>query len=263
MDFIIDSTGTKRYLGNNPSLLMASWPVYGETPDTPVFDKDQWKARVDALPGGTGPEWPYLSPVHDQDGVGQCNADATTSAMESCQLKMALPPVLLSSGDLYHRINGGRDRGSLLEDGLLESMKGIASVEDCGGNIWKQGKWRLGTPENRAKYRVTEAFLCPTFKHIFSAGLAGFDIISGVWWYDDAFNPDRDGWMPDRGRGNRGGHAVHGYKPTYRGNDYGMWHKNSWTPNWGLNGLAVFPEAFYAQGGVGGWWAVRSIVFYG
>ena len=60
--------------------------------------------------------------------------------------------------------------------------------------------------------------------------------------------------------GGRGGHAVRGYKPARRGQKYGIWHRNSWTARWGLGGDAVFPEAWYVQGGIGGWWAVRSVV---
>lgn len=256
-----DSTGQERFLGNVAAPLRFSWPTYGDTPTTPMVPRSEWKRLVDQLPGGAGPEWPYLSPTHDQNGVGQCNADATTSALESQRLMQGLPLVLLSSGDLYHRINGGSDRGSLLEDGIREAYNGVATVDDCNGNIWRRGQWRAGTADQRRPYRLLEAFLCPTFDHCFSATLMGFGLISGVLWYSN-YEPGPDGWLPP-GRGQGGGHAVHGYKPTYKGDQFGIRHKNSWTERWGLKlgsigGLCVFPEGAY-RGPVGGWWAVRSV----
>ena len=261
MHSFIDSTGQERFLGNIEAQVRFAWPKYGDTPAAPKIDRAQWKGLIDKLPGAAGPDSPYLSPTHDQNGVGQCNADGSTSAMESQRLKQGLPLVMLSAGDLYHRINGGSDRGSLLEDGLRESFSGVATVEQCGGNIWRKSGWRSGSAEQRRPYRLLEAFICPTFDHCMSAVLMGFDLVSGIMWYSN-YEPGSDGWLP-AGRGGGGGHAVHGYKPTYRGPEFGIWHKNSWGQRWGLTwngvgGLCVFPESAY-RGPVGGWWAVRSM----
>lgn len=261
LPYIIDDQGEKRFLGNVPGPIRMKWPVYGDTADTPLIPEADWKGLIDQLPGGPGPDWPYLSPTHDQDGIGMCNASATVSAMESQRMKQGLPFVALSGGDLYQRIAvGGGDNGSLLEDGLAESMRtGVASVAVTPYLDWRGEN--PGAAEDRKNYKVLEAFLCPTFAHCMSAVLKGFDLISGIMWGGN-FTPDRDGWLPGRARGG-GGHAVHGYKPTYRGSQYGIWHKNSWTARWGLTwngigGLCVFPREVYA-GPVGGWWAVRSV----
>lgn len=259
---IVDSNGTRRYLGNNHRGLKYSWTYYATVPEASLITRDQWKSLVDQLPGGNGCDWPWLNQAHDQDGVGQCNADATTGAMESQRIKQGLPYVALSAGDLYGRINGGSDNGSTLEDGLKESLdNGVGTVASYGGDVWSRNKHGVSSDE-RNRFRVLEAYLCPTFDHCFSAVLQGFDLISGVMWHDN-FNPDRDGWLPRTGRGSGGGHAVHGFKPTYRGNDFGIWHQNSWGDSWGLKyqgmgGLCVFPESLYS-GPVGGWWAVRQV----
>ena len=251
--------GTFRRLGNNapdPGLLMSA-PVYGETGKTPLVPRSEWKARCDAL--GLGPESRFLPPTHDQNGIGQCNADATTGAMESQRAKQGLVYVQLSAADLYSQINGGRDNGSTLFDGLRAASEvGVGTAATCG-TVWKRGNWKGPVPASeRARFRVLEAFLCPTFDHCFSAVLMEFDLISGIYWYD-SYTPGEDGWLP-RGRGSSGGHAVHGYKPTYKGDRFGIWHQNSWSPRWGLNGRCVFPEDVYTSGGIGGWWAVRQVV---
>lgn len=261
----IDSLSQERFMGNIDAPMRYQWRTFGDTDTARLIPRETWKPLIDALPGGILPEWPYLPPVHDQNGVGQCNADATTSAMEAQQLKQGLPLAQLSSGDLYHRINGGSDRGSLLEDGLREAFNGVATIADCGSNIWRKGGWRPGTSQQRRPHRLLEAFVCPTFDHCVSAVLQGFDLISGILWGSN-YTPDAEGWLPSTRRGG-GGHAVHGFKPTYRGNTFGIWHNNSWSNNWGhrwgdRGGLCAFPESAYS-GPVGGWWAVRQVSDHG
>jgi hypothetical protein len=251
---IIDEQGIERFLGNNPAPVRYTWRTYGDVPQTPMVPRSRWKELIAALP--PGPDAWYLPPTHDQDGAGMCNCSATAGALEASRGKQGLPYVSLSGGDLYHRICGGSDRGSMLEDGLRESMAvGIAST-----TVVPYMDWQRSHPEaapDRARFRVLEAFLCPTFDHCFSAALEGFDLISGVMWYNN-YKVDSEGWLPRQGRGGGGGHAVHGYKPAVRGDTFGIWHQNSWTSQWGLQGRCVFPEDMY-EGPVGGWWAVRSV----
>jgi hypothetical protein len=254
--------GSKVKLGNiaPPAGLVSSWPVYGKVPNTPIIPRDEWVGLIDAA--GQGPEVGWKLPyVHDQQDVGMCNCSATASAMESARFKQGLPVRKLSAGDLYRRICfNGRDSGSLLEDGIRVAMaEGIATVDTCPYMDWKND--RAGAAEERKQNRVLEAFLCPTFDACMSAVLSGFDLISGIMWYDSYFKPGADGWLPAPS-GGAGGHALHSYKATYKmstfGTTFGIWTKNSWKPSWGLNGFCVIPEKAFA-GQVSGWWAVRAV----
>lgn len=238
----------------------SGWPIYGSVPNTPIVPRSEWK---DAIGTDTGPEtgWP-LPYVHDQTDIGMCNASATASAMESTRAKQGLKVRKLSAGDLYRRICfRGQDSGSLLEDGVRVAMaEGLPTVETCPYLDWRDN-FTAAAPE-RSQNRVLEAFLCPTFDACMSAVLSGYDLISGIMWYDSYRPTAATGfWLP-RPSGGAGGHAVHGFKGTWRnagaGVEFGIWHKNSWRSSWGLNGCCVFPEASYA-GPVGGWWAVRSV----
>lgn len=257
-EFTLDN-GVKVKLGNvpPPAGLVSHWPLFGSTADTPLIPRAEWKGLIDAA--GAGPETGWALPyVHDQDGIGMCNASATASAMESCRAKQGLPTRKLSAGDLYRRICfRGQDSGSLLEDGIKAAMAdGIPTTDACPYLNWKQDF--AGAGPERSQNRVLEAFLCPSFDHCVSAVLGGFDLISGIMWYDSYRPTASTGWWLPRPGGGAGGHAVHGYKATYKGSAFGIWHKNSWTPSFGLNGCAVFPEESY-RGPVGGWWAVRSV----
>jgi hypothetical protein len=253
---IIHAAGEPRKLGNvaPPAGLTKVWRTFGDVPQTPMIPRAEWDRYIRNDLAGD----PWLPYVHDQGDIGQCNADATTAALEAERAEQGLLPVPLSAADLYDRINNGRDDGSTLEDGLHEAMTaGVGTVASCG-TIWHPGM-RPAPAAERARYRVTQAFLCPTFGHCFSAVIAGFKLISGVLWYAN-YNPDRDGWLPLALGSPVGGHALFGYAPCKRGSTYGIAHQNSWTRAWGMAGRCVLPETGYDAGSIGGWWAVRQAV---
>jgi hypothetical protein len=255
MQYVIDHTGQERALGNQiatPGLLQA-WPVYGDAAETPMVARRLWPALI--AEAGAGPDHPALPPVHDQQQIGQCNAEAVTAAAEFTRAVQGLPYVRLSAGDLYGRINGGVDRGSLLEQGMAEAMRrGVGTAQTCG-TLWRPDMRQAGDDE-RAGYRVLEAWQCPTFDHLLSAALSGFAIISGVLWYEN-YGLDGDGWLYRRGSGRVGGHALMSYRPAMRHGQYGLWTLQSWGEGWGLRGRFVLPEVAYGQE-IGGW-AVREV----
>ncbi len=259
MQEIILPDGSTRKLGNIAPTkgFDPSWSVFGSVPTHKRIPRDQWDgllANYDSI----GPDHPHLPPVHDQDGVGQCNADDTTACMEYRRNVQGLPYQQLSAADLYSEINGGRDQGSLLEDAMAQVMGGGVGLASTSGTQWKNGNWKgKAGADERKRFRVLEAYLCPSFDDCYSAVLQGFALSTGIMWRDN-YTPDKDGWLPV-GRGGAGGHAIFGYKPTKRGNEYGIWHQNSWGESYGLRGRFVIPERCY-DGGIGGWWAIGSVV---
>jgi hypothetical protein len=230
------------------------WPEYGTTPEAPLIDRKDWPKLIAAF--SSGPDFPFLPPTHDQDGIGECNCDDTTIGIESIRMTQGLPYVQLSAGDLYDRINGGVDEGSTLEDAMHEVItNGVGTAATCGA-VWHPGM-KTASAEERARFKVIEAFLCPTFEHCMSAVLCGFRLSSGVTWCSN-YTPGADGWLPP-GRSSVGGHAVFGYKPAIRKGQFGIWHKNSWGDSWGVGGgCCVFPESMYTDS-IGGWWALRAV----
>jgi hypothetical protein len=255
------SDGSSRRLGNLVPArgLSPHWPVFGATDKVRVIPRSEWDAVADAYPPDL--DDPRLPPVSDQDGVGECNAHATVSCVEYVRGVQGLPYVELSPADLYARINGGRDQGSLLEDAMAEMMSRGVGTAATSGRLWKNGYYKGPAPDSeRARFRVVEAFLCPTFDHCYSAVAQGFAIVSGVPWYDN-YDIDAAGWLP-AGRGNFGGHAIFGFRPVRRtvgGRvQYGVAHQNSWSEQWGLKGKFVIPETGYGSA-IGGFWATRVV----
>ena len=252
---IIDSNGVERFLGNiDPTASQKySWRVFGDTPDQIMIPRSAWKQYITAF--GNGFENRCMTPIHDQDGIGMCNASATAAAIEMMRSQIGLPYVSLSGGDLYRRICGGRDQGSMLEDGIREAMaNGVAET-----NVVPYLDWRgapAGWKESAKKHMVLEASLCPTFDHVASALLHGYPVIMGMMWSNND-NVDGDGWLPERAGGG-GGHALCSYWLAERNGKFGAVTRNSWKESWGRNGICVIPESRFGRQ-VTGNWAVRVV----
>lgn len=263
MQAIIDENGIERFLGNNPAPLRLSHTPYGDRYGD-MIPRSQWGDLIHELDQAQGAwyDFPMLPPVHDQDGVGQCNADATTALMEFLRALEGLDFVALSAADLYAEICGGVDEGSNLEDGVARASRvGVGTVATCG-TIWQGRNQRVASGSERVRYRVSEWELCPTFDHLFSASLRGFGGVSGIIWYDN-YQIDGDGWLTQPG-GKNGGHAIFKFprpcmRQTNKGVEYGLSHQNSWRSNWGVQGRMVIPERCF-KGPVGGWWIGRQMV---
>lgn len=253
---IRDDSGVERFMGNiePPQGLVKSWPIYGSTPETNLIPRSEWPKLVAQLP--EGPNHPFLPYVHNQGQVGQCNCDATTALAEFTRAMQGLPFVKLSAADLYARINGGADNGSLLEDAMHEMLTRGVGTADTAGLIWKRGQ-KLSPDSERARFKALEVFIAPTFDHFFSGLLEGCAGVSGIMWYPN-YNPDAEGVLP-RGRGSPGGHAFLSYKANIlRTGEPSCWSQNSWTPQYGLQGRFQAPESAYGKQ-IGGLWMLRSI----
>lgn len=224
--------------------------VFGDTPNTTLIPRAQWKPVSFRQ---------FFPRIKNQGPIGMCNCSATGNVTEGCR-RMAggLADVDLSAGDLYRRISGGSDNGSLPEDALKEMMThGMAPVADVPYLDWHRNT--AGGDADRGKYRITEALWCPTFDHVASASQQGFLIDVAVWWYGR--DPvDADGWLGG-GSGSRGGHAICGCGLANRNGQWGIVFVNSWGPTWGQNGFAVLPEARVAAGcSAFQVWAVRAVL---
>ncbi len=248
--FILDDTGHPRFLGNLYPFdgLTKAWRTYGDTPETPMISRDQWRPTDLSK---------YMSPVKDQDGIGACNGFDTIYVAEGCRAIQGLPHVTLSPGYLYGNINGGVDEGSLLED----AMHWMMASGTCLASTVDELDWRsrpAKAAEEAKTYRVLEAFVCPTFEHMASALQCGFLVSAGVLWYAN-YTPDAEGWLPGHGRGQGGGHAICRCSLQERRGVWGLGGPNSWGIEWGKEGYFIMPESGFA-GPVGGWWAVREMV---
>lgn len=223
--------------------------VFGDVGDAKMIRPEDWKPVSLRR---------FCPPIKNQNGIGACCAFDTVCNVEINRAIAGLPYVELSPGDLYRVVSGGSDRGSLPEDNLRRMMEvGTLEAATCPPLEWRK---KLGDDAQRAKYRILEAYWCPTFAHAASALQQGFSLNANVWWYGK--DPmDADGWLKNAGSGGRGGHSVCGIGLRNRNGAWGIEIQNSWGTQWGHGGYGVLPSQRCEEGcKVFQWWATRGVV---
>lgn len=86
--------------------------------------------------------------IRSQGNRGSCNGYACSWALARARKLRGLPHVPLSGEFIYARINGGRDQGSMLDDGL-EAIRDVGCApEDLVPRL--EYLWRRISPEARA-----------------------------------------------------------------------------------------------------------------
>lgn len=255
--------GIEYRLGNNDSKnwpCAYSWRDFGAEDSPPVLDRAKWQ-EVDLSV--------HLPPVYDQNGYGACNAYDTCTLIEACRAMAGMEYVRLSPGWLYGHINGQQDRGSMLEDAMAWVVRhGIPPESVIGEYAWQSSKWRgkeSAAEAEARKYRALEIWRCPSFGHLASALQFGFYVSLGVMWYQN-YIPDDNGWLPLRGQGSGGGHAICGYSLCRREDNsrpdkwlYGIKYRQSWGGKGRAAQDGILPETAFTDS-IGGWWAARSVV---
>jgi len=182
----------------------------------------------------------FLGPVTDQGQVGECNAATTAEIVMGARAFAGLPYVPLSAADLYKRINGGSDNGSMPEDALDEATKnGIAPVSVVPFTDWR-GSYPAAAAE-RGKYKIIESYNLTSVPELVSALLEGFFINWCMAWTSADSNPDSQGRIPDHAGSPEGGHSITGC--GLKKFD-GVWYvklRNHWRASWGVAGCFYIP----------------------
>lgn len=119
-----DSNGQIRRCGSLtlPDGFVSAYRTFEE--EHPVYEDDQIDELISdpkRVAGRRmfGPEW-----VMDQKSHGSCNGYAAAAALSKARwIRGVRDKLLLSGAYVYSKINGGQDRGSILEDGMEAIQK--------------------------------------------------------------------------------------------------------------------------------------------
>jgi hypothetical protein len=248
----LEGTPHPRAMGYIPAdKLRLKWTAFGDAPNVPLVPEADWKP-VDYSN--------FLPDVYDQDGRGQCASSSACTLVEASYWMAGLSCPKLSAGDLYSRVNGGRDQGSMLEDNMEELLTNGVATAATVPYVWDGRRHDTAAVKaERAKRKVVEVYVCPTFEATVSALQQGFLCQVGLMWYNN-YNPGSDGWLPSRGTGRPGGHALmaYGCAKNPRTGEWGLLIRNSWNAKWGIGGNCIIPKSDFGRD-IGGFWAVRAV----
>ena len=151
----------------------------------PVMDLAQIRKIIDdpARKNGRkrfGPEY-----TKNQNGRGACNGYAEAGAAERARVRRGLEHIKLSGDFAYSQMNGGRDQGSMLDDGMRNSMKvGICS-EDLvrKHNLrweYRADRFPKDCYEEAERFKNWECYSIETEQELYTALALDFDCVVAV-----------------------------------------------------------------------------------
>lgn len=146
--------------------------------------------------------------IKNQRSHGSCNGFAGAAALTRARVRRGLGRVDLSGAYLYSLINGGRDQGSMLDDGMRAvQARGVATEATVGWDqIYPRQYDRSRADAEAARHRAFECYAVRTREGLLSALACDFDCVVAVHAGGRFMRLDGRGVAgADRGRGN---HAV-------------------------------------------------------
>lgn len=119
--------------------------------------------------------------ILNQGQYGSCNGQALAEALARARVLRGLPKLLLSGAYAYSKMNGGRDNGSALEDGLkVVQQYGCAPLDLVPQNQIYPNLQPKNADQEAAKHKGLSAFAVETKQGLRSALAAGFPCIVAV-----------------------------------------------------------------------------------
>lgn len=208
---------------------------------------------------------PFCSPVFDQGEIGSCTGNALAGALEFLEMS-ELKKNLVSQPEEFglkfsnisrlfiywnERVMEGdpkQDGGAEIRDGI----KSLATIGACEESVWSYSKSNLFNKPSTAafseasKHKITKYMRINNINDMKQSLADGYPFVFGftVFPQFESEQMEKDGilQMPKNGEQNIGGHAV-----MACGYDDAAKHfivRNSWGPDWGLQGYFTIPYAY-------------------
>ncbi len=178
-----------------------------------------------------GPQW-----IKNQGNLGACNGFAGSSALERARVRRGLPVVRLSGFGLYSAINGGRDQGSMLDDGMeWITEKGCPPTSPDEQATYRWERVPEFSKREMSNYKAHECYHLTSELELASALASGFDCVIAVHASDRWMQLDDEGVsLESNGVGN---HAVLvDDVVVLKSGEFGFDMANSWDLRFGNQG---------------------------
>lgn len=179
-----------------------------------------------------GPNW-----IKDQNGRGACNGYAGAGALERARVLKGLTHIKLSGDGLYAAINGGRDQGSMLDDGMDWMMQyGIPPESLVPQHEYLKNRIPAEAYEQGKRFKGFECYSVDTEPELLTGLAIGFVGVVATHVSGSYSSLDADG--VSKGGNGPGNHAVgvDDLKYSTRTGKFLVDKFNSWSTRWGDNG---------------------------
>jgi len=230
--------GEYRVLGCIPSDDNHDFPNFGEQ----LFGQAQNELReIDLAPT-------YNNRILNQGSTSACVGHGCASGMELVWKQLGNPPQEFTPFFIYGLINGGRDAGAMISNGLMALKRyGAALNGSLPAGVMFQNQFPQEAMTQAMRFRLSMAFKCGNFDEICQAVNLGFAAPVGLMVGDNFSMVDANGVCPLRTSGG-GGHCVLGVglkkHPSY---GWLLKIQNSWGERFGNKGHAYLRREHFSQ----------------
>jgi len=208
---------------------------------------------------------PYISKVEDQDAIGSCTCNSSTSAQEMV-LKKSGKDIQLSRLWPYAEVRK-LEGTPLTEDSgaQIRNVMKVLAKKGCpleSEYPYDLSKWNKNPPKaleaEAAKNQILIYYRCPNLDQICASIAQGFAVVGGFRCPVSLFSAEtaKTGIIKfDPIRGFRGGHAVlfTGYNDKTKLLEF----QNSWSEDWGDKGYGYLPYQYVERGYADDFWTIR------
>lgn len=185
------------------------FPVGTPGVDFKVLTKDEIRRELAGKTSMYGHRQLFdLSWNSNQQRTNGCNGHATARALSrSFYLKTRLK-LLLSGADAYSQMNGGRDAGSSLANGMKVVQQGIALESTVPWNMIYDRQIPASAKAERLRFRGHEPIACDTEEEAATGLLLGYQLVVAVQVDRAGRYESLDDRGVSRGGNGPGNHAV-------------------------------------------------------
>lgn len=186
-----------------------AFPKLEEKPGLELLDFDAIRKIIESEDFSFGQKMFDTSWITNQNGYGSCAGYGAASALAKARVLGGQPRVDLSGDYAYSKVNGGRDRGSMLDANMRSITKnGVATAETVPlGGIYPSKYDRAKADAEAQRFRAHECFAITDEKSMATALVNRFPVVIAIHvtrsW--QSFDAD-DILAPARGPGN---HCEH------------------------------------------------------
>jgi hypothetical protein len=235
---------------------VSSMPVFGEEVET--LDRSTL-VRLAKSPIATGRTLFPSGWIMNQGSYGSCNGWAAAAALRRARRRCGHKDAVLSGSYVYSLINGNRDNGSMLDDGMkVITNEGVATVDLVSPSQIYRKQYDTAAADRQAKrFKAFECYRVETIDQLWTALALGWDCVVVVQAGNNFSKLDSNGIAGySRGSGN---HAVGADGLLWAGGEIVADGWNQWGLQYGDRGRMLLTARSFEQTiGVHSFYAIRS-----
>lgn len=191
-----------------PGVFPTGLPTFADTFAGEMLTLDQIRAALAGKASMYGRRARFAGDLYirNQRSTSACNGYSTAAGLSRARVLRGEPYICLSGADAYSQMNGGRDQGSTLADGVKVCESGIASETAVPWNTIYSWQISAAAKAERARFKGFTSYAIDSEEELATAVILGRMVVIAVH-ATNAYNSE-DGNGVNLGGNGPGNHST-------------------------------------------------------